>query len=114
MDDACPKKKLSDEANKAKNLTDIKHLILGRFYTVGTVLTLLLTFNVNLLLCSTVMSAVTKRELMFPHRTAPKYVFDVFQLGLIIAGCMIYKVVELMGEAYHIIESKGKEPLGSR
>lgn len=40
----------------------------------GTVLAL----NFNQLLCSTIMSAVTKRELMFPQRTAPKYVFDFF------------------------------------
>ena len=42
----------------------------------------LLFFAFTLNACSCIMVFVTKRELMFPQRTAPKYVYDVAQTTL--------------------------------
>ena len=50
----------------------------------------LLFFAFMLNACSCIMVLVTKRELMFPQRTAPKYVYDVAQTTLFLVITVIY------------------------
>eukprot|EP00347_Sterkiella_histriomuscorum_P024213 403331920 len=45
------------------------------------------------LVLSGIMSGLTKKELMFPQRTAPKYVFDMAQASFYIVTAFIYHLV---------------------
>ena len=49
----------------------------------------LVFFAFTLNACSCIMVMVTKRELMFPQRTAPKYVYDVAQTTLFLVMTVI-------------------------
>jgi hypothetical protein len=59
----------------------------------------LLFFVFTLNACSCIMVLVTKRELMFPQRTAPKYVYDVAQttLFLIMTAITTCKMASMPG-----------------
>ena len=52
----------------------------------------LFTMNLTVLLLSSIMCQVTKRELMFPERTAPKYIFDVFQCGIFALFAIVHVI----------------------
>jgi len=47
-------------------------------FDVDEIFSILILINVTMMTFSSIMVMATKRELMFPQRTAPKYVFDVF------------------------------------
>ena len=46
-------------------------------FEVREIYSLIVLINVAVMTFSSIMVMATKRELMFPQRTAPKYVFDV-------------------------------------
>ena len=43
-----------------------------------------------LFLCSSIFAFLTSREIIFPERTAPKYIFDMFQLVIFLVFVTIW------------------------
>jgi hypothetical protein len=77
------------EPTKSKVAQDDSNQNIQKITAKGLSMQLLcLSFILNA--CSCIMVMVTKRELMFPHRTAPKYVFDVAQTSLYLVFTFFY------------------------
>ncbi len=78
--------KVSEEVNKESKIQ------VSKSRASQVVSAQLLFISVVNLVCSGIMSSLTKRELMFPQRTAPKYVFDVAQTGLILLNYLVQDI----------------------
>ena len=67
-----------------KGIKDSKRFEIHEIYSI------IILVNVTVMAFSSIMVMATKRELMFPQRTAPKYVFDVVQNAIILLFGALY------------------------